>query len=284
MKILIIGITGYVGNHLYNELKRDTENIIYGTYNTNTPNTSIPLNQCIHFNNENQTTLKHFIENNKIDIIINAIGYKNVAGCETLMLNSNVIIVENLINSATQYNVKLAQISTDYVFDGHNGGYNENSTPSPNTYYGKTKLYAEELITKNTSNYLIIRTGGLFGNHHHLFSAVKNSKQFEAFLNRFNTPTSMITLAQSIIDLHNNNATGIFHITDSLRLNKFEFLTMYLKSIGADTNVLIPSQATNNILIPYDISLTSIKTTKYQTNQLDRLIEYEDRNNSSFID
>jgi len=284
MNLLITGITGYVGSHLYNELKKDITNTIYGTYNTNQPKTLRTQDKCIHFSNINQIELKHLIEDNKIDVIINAIGYKNIAGCEKTMLDSNLTIIENLTNIIKKHKIKLVQISTDYVFDGYNGRYAETSVTSPNTYYGKTKLNAEKFLTKELLNNLIIRTGGLFGNNHHLFSSVKNSTQFEAFIDKFNTPTSIITLCKSIIDLCKNDAIGIYHITDTLRLNRFDFLSMYLKSINANIKILKSIKAPPNLLIPYDISLTSTKFNKYQTNQLDRLIEYENRNNSTIIE
>ena len=53
---------------------------------------------------------------------------------------------------------KLIHVSTDYIFDGKNASYSEDSLPSPINYYGKTKLEAENCIRSSQKKYIIIRT------------------------------------------------------------------------------------------------------------------------------
>src|SRR3989338_1850382 len=54
-------------------------------------------------------------------------------------------------------------ISTDYVFDGTRGPYEENASPCPLNVYGRLKLEAEEWLQIHLSNYVIIRTTNVYG-------------------------------------------------------------------------------------------------------------------------
>ena len=51
----------------------------------------------------------------------------------------------NLINNSS-FKTKLIHFSTDYIFDGKSGPYDESSIPNPINYYGKTKLESENIL------------------------------------------------------------------------------------------------------------------------------------------
>lgn len=273
MKILIIGITGYVGSCLHYELQSHT---IYGTYNTR------KTHDYINFNNNNIKDLDNFLSNNEIDLVINAAGCKDIHGDKEILYDSNVNLVKTIVNIVHKHKLKLVHISTDYVFCGDRGWYNEESDKDPKTYYGFTKSMAENDIKYVLDDALIIRTGGLFWKSHHLFSKLlenlKHNKQFDAYVDRYNTPTSMTTLALSIIDLYNAHKSGIIHIHDKLKLNRYNFLAMYLKSIGTKSTILNGIVAGDSILIPYDLSLASIYENKHSISQFERMVDYENSN------
>lgn len=87
-------------------------------------------------------------------------------------------IVENHPESATMLNVEasanlakvaaaagafLIYISSDYVFDGSNPPYREDSVPNPLNLYGKTKLGGEQVILQNSDNAAVLRVPVLYG-------------------------------------------------------------------------------------------------------------------------
>ncbi len=76
-----------------------------------------------------------------------------------------------LINGAGAANLaaacdnRLAQLSTDYVFDGQaRRPYAEDHMPSPRSAYGRTKLAGERAVLErmSTSGY-VVRTAWLYG-------------------------------------------------------------------------------------------------------------------------
>jgi len=115
----------------------------------------------------NHTIVAAFIEINKIDVIINCAAYTAVdkAESEPELANAiNHLAVANFAQISQENNIKLIQISTDYVFDGTNHKpYVETDIPNPQSVYGKTKLDGElEMIRINPKNSIIIRTSWVY--------------------------------------------------------------------------------------------------------------------------
>jgi len=69
----------------------------------------------------------------------------------------NVTAVENLAEASRKVSAQLIHVSTDYVFDGKNGPYDEIARPNPLGYYGKTKLASENAIISAAIQHTIVR-------------------------------------------------------------------------------------------------------------------------------
>ena len=65
---------------------------------------------------------------------------------------TNVIGTKNVYMSCLNYNIPMIYISTDYVFQGNLGDYNEDGIPFPKTYYALSKYLGEEIVLRNRLN------------------------------------------------------------------------------------------------------------------------------------
>lgn len=94
-------------------------------------------------------------------LIVHAAAYTNVGGAEKDREQCwavNVTGTRHMAKAANEVGAKLLHISTDYVFDGEQGGYRESDTPGPVVnYYSLTKLVAEE-AARAAREHLIVRT------------------------------------------------------------------------------------------------------------------------------
>lgn len=187
-------------------------------------------------------------------IVIYAAGCKDLPMCE---LNSQDATNINAVYPSllSQIYQPFVYISTDYVFDGTSGQYNENSQTNPTTVYGQTKRQGEV-----TTYGHIIRTGGLYNNHHYptwvkwLRSMFKTtSDTVTAYSNVYNTPTHTYDLATSILELI-QEPPMIYHVTGKDKINRYDLLTLYARHNGFDYNRIIHSESDHK-----DLSLTSIK-------------------------
>ena len=174
-----------------------------------------------------------FIKSHSPSIILHLAGLKDVFLCEknrALSHQLNVILNENMTEICTLLSSKLIFVSSDYVFDGENGSFNETSIPNPSTQYGIDKLKAEQHIQKNLKHHAILRTSGIFGMKKDFVSTViehlSADAPFSAYDNLINTPTFIEDFANMLHGVIKNNLNGLFHCSGSEALSRFEFARM----------------------------------------------------------
>jgi dTDP-4-dehydrorhamnose reductase len=95
------------------------------------------------------------------EVLVHAAAYTDVAAAEqnrAACWRINVEGTRAVVRAAIDVGVFLVHISTDYVFEGTRGMYQEEDPPGPAcNYYALSKLVAEELV-RLAPRHLIIRT------------------------------------------------------------------------------------------------------------------------------
>ncbi len=245
-KLLIIGGASLVGSTIINYAQNDYE--IFATKNiTPIDNPKVSLLQVDLL--ENKTKILDYIKKIKPEAVIHTVAFPNVDFCESnhkLTDLLHVKITEDISEICKKINSKLIYFSTDAVFDGKKSGkYFESDITNPLSYYGKTKLKAEEIILRNTNN-LILRTTVIYGWHirsrftNWVLNSLKNTKIVNAFIDQYNTPTLVDDLANSIPKILENDLSGLFHATGKSCLNRFEFAQKLAVQFGLDKSLIVP--------------------------------------------
>jgi dTDP-4-dehydrorhamnose reductase len=151
-------------------------------------------------------------------------------GCELL----NVTAVSYLIHACKSNNTFFCHVSTDFIFDGLSGPYDEEAKPCPISIYGESKLRAEQLLQASTIKWGIARTILVFGivedmSRTNIILWVKKSledgKTINVVTDQFRTPTLAEDLAMGCWLITKNHVQGIFNISGS------DFLTPYEMAI-----------------------------------------------------
>jgi len=135
----------------------------------------------------------------KPDVVIHTASETNVDKCEKEKEHAwktNVEGTRNIALASSEVGAKLVYVSTDYVFDGEKGKYEEQDKPNPINYYGVTKLEGENQVIQHCKNYAILRTSVLYGWHPWkqnfatwTINQLKQSKEITVVENHYNTPT-----------------------------------------------------------------------------------------------
>ena len=73
--------------------------------------------------------------------------------------------MKKLINYFILQKVKIIFFSTEFIYDGKKGNYNEKDIPNPINLYGNQKLIIENFIIENTNNYSILRISKTYTNN-----------------------------------------------------------------------------------------------------------------------
>ena len=225
----------------------------------------------------------------KPNIIIHTAGLIHPLTCEEnkeLAWEINVIGTKNILDCSREFKSKLVYISTDYVFDGKNNPYDELDQPNPLNYYGQTKFESEKLIS-SLDDYLIIRTAWINDVEKNsssfimqLINSLKNDKSFIVPYDQFGSPTIPSNLSEIIYELIQQNKKGIFHVTGTTYISRFDFALKIAESFSLD-KTLIQKVSTNNlnqkISRPLEINL-NLKKLKSSINtkilSLDEQLDY----------
>src|SRR3989344_6584283 len=147
----------------------------------------------------------------------------------------NVEGVKNVASECKKNKKNLLFISTDFVFDGSDGPYDENSPVGPDldkvSWYGITKLEAERLIRKTLKTFIILRISypfrGPFSQKDDQIKRILRlydaGNLYPMFYDQIITPTFIDDIAPAISLLFKKRARGIFHLASPKITNHFEF-------------------------------------------------------------
>lgn len=145
------------------------------------------------------------------DVVIHAAALTNVDWCEDNPIEAAAVNVDgtrHVALAAAKTGARLIFFSSEYVFDGVQGPYTEDSVPNPINEYGRQKLAGEAIVRQLCRNYLIIRTTTVFGyqpgGKNFLVSfleRMRNQEEVPVPFDQVSTPTYVEDIARITADL-----------------------------------------------------------------------------------
>ena len=125
--------------------------------------------------------------------------------------------------------VPLIFLSTDLVFDGRAGNYDEAAPVNPLSVYAETKAAAEQILLANP-NHTVIRTSlnggtsptGDRGFNEQMRWAWAAGQSMSLFTDEFRAPISAEATARAIWELAARSSPGLYHVAGSERLSRWQ--------------------------------------------------------------
>ena len=283
-KILIIGGSGMLGNTLLRFFSRK-KNFDVSTTIRSSKLLGISNKSCNYqlFNNihlEDKKDISKVFDQVRPDVVINCAGvikHSNESIDHLKVLLLNTILPHYLAKLSENFNARLIHFSTDCVFLGSKGNYNESDFPDALDFYGRSKLLGEI----NYPNTITIRTS-LVG---HELNSTKNliewflmqNHEIKGYNEAIFSGLSTFEVAK-VIDtyiLPNKKLEGLYHLS-SQPISKYGLLLLvkkiYKKSIGIikDHSLKINRsldssrfcKATNYVSKPWDLMIQEMKEFK----------------------
>lgn len=182
----------------------------------------------------NVEKVSFFFKTTTVHWCINCAAYTAVDNAEIdrdLAYQINVLGAINIAKACQEYEVKLIQLSTDFVFDGSKKTpYKELDLAKPQSVYGHTKLKSEEEVQKLCPTSFIVRTSWLYSEFGHNFmkTMVRLASEQELIRvvdDQIGSPTYAVDLAKALIQIISDDKTnfGIFHYANQGEISWFEF-------------------------------------------------------------
>jgi dTDP-4-dehydrorhamnose reductase len=281
MKILILGVTGLLGNTAFRFLSRNANNEIFGAlrspeklrfFEKNKQANIYVINDMFDFD-----SVKKIINKIKPEIVINCIGVTNKTALSSFdTFKTNSLLPKKLSIISRSMNIKFIHISTDCVFSGRTGFYKETDIPDPENEYGLSKLLGEI----NDGESLTIRTsliGHEINSRYGLLEWFLSQKdKCDGYSNVIFSGFPTVTFSE-ILEKHifsNLNLKGIIHIASN-PINKFELLKLisrkYNKTIRISENDHL--KVNRSLNANFFNSISNIKIPEWEV-LIDNMLEF----------
>jgi dTDP-4-dehydrorhamnose reductase len=184
--------------------------------------------------------------------IIHTAAMTNVDACESnqeACEKLNVTAVASLATLCQEFNIQLIHLSTDFIFDGADGPYTEDDSPNPLSFYGKSKLKAEQAIVASDCKFAILRTIIVYGvaaamSRSNIVLWAKNTLEKGETISVVNDQWRMPTLAEDLaaacIAAVQNEAQGVFHVSGKNFMNMVELVQQVADFWHLDKTLIQP--------------------------------------------
>lgn len=266
-KILITGSNGLLGQKLvYNLLKRGNAEIIATSKGENRLKEKKgyiyePLD--ITKKTEVETIIKKYCP----DCVINTAAMTNVDACETQRAacwDINVTAVENIVDALEQNPIprekeltgfgtpRLVHLSTDFIFDGASGPYNEKATPNPLSYYALSKNESEKIVISSQLKWAIARTIIVYGIVDNMSrsnivlwakDALTKGQKINVVDDQFRSPTLAEDLAEGCILIVEKEVEGVYNISGKDFMSILELVYRVADFWKLDKSLVTPSKS-----------------------------------------
>ncbi len=223
--ILIVGGSGQIGAALCRAWTGVGQRAI-GTYYERA------TGDCVQLDAANRDRVFEVIRAMEPRIIINSLNAKG--GTDACELNPELAVqahfetARNLADAATEVDARFVQISTDYVFDGHAGPYDESAEPRPLSQLGRAKRDAERYALR-VAHALVVRTSFVFSWTPwsqtknfvmQLFDADRSHRSMRVPVDQVGNVTYAPNFADALVELLERRATGVYHVAGTTRCSK----------------------------------------------------------------
>ncbi|MFZ0183902.1 MAG: SDR family oxidoreductase [Nitrosotalea sp.] len=231
-KILIIGL-GFLGNTIFQQAPKFNVKP-FGTH-------KLDLDIC------SIESIEKTVEKTQPDCIINCAALTNLDQIEsspTAAYAVNSQGAKNVAIVSLKKKIKLIHISTDSVFDGKKGMYDENDLPNPINEYAKSKKIGEDFIREIYGDAIMVRTN-FYGNNQEgkfLFNWILKNLQQKKSITGFDdvifNPLEIENLSAMIIELTNKDLGGLIHLSSDEIMSKYQFAKKIAHTMQLDENLI----------------------------------------------
>lgn len=251
-KVLVTGSNGLLGQKIiYSLIERKDIDLLASSKGLNRLVTKSGY-KYIDLDITQNEEVKKVFENENPDAVINCAAMTNVDYCEENQDSCweiNVNAVENLAKSCEVSKSHLLQLSTDFVFDGKSGPYNEKDKPNPLHFYAKSKLKSEEIVKKTMTNWTIARTIIIYGITDNMSRSnivlwakkeIENGNAINVVNDQLRSPTLAEDLAKGCISIIDKSAFGLYHLSGPNTYSILDLVYQVADFYNLDKSLILP--------------------------------------------
>jgi CDP-6-deoxy-D-xylo-4-hexulose-3-dehydrase len=242
-KAAVIGASGLVGRTLMRVLENNQFEVT-GTYAAH------PADRLTRLDISDSSVVRAYFRQVRPEIVFLTAALTNVDYCEDHpdeAFRINTEGTKHVAQEAGRYGSKLVFYSTDYIFDGRDGPYDETAQPCPISIYGKSKLEAERAIQEILEDYLILRTTVVYGWDRRsmnfamqVYHKLQGGAPLQVPEDQVGNPTLVDYLAEASVRLIQQETRGIVNVVGKDLVPRSEFGKALARVFGMDPELISP--------------------------------------------
>lgn len=248
-RVLLCGSNGLLGQHLALTLNARADLEVLNTGRQRSFVFDHHLFDYTQLDLTQRGDVRSLISSFQPDVVINTVAAVDVDWCELhheQAWQANVATAEHLAEACRKADAHLIHYSTDYVFDGRQGPYDESARPHPVNYYGKTKLAAENALLSAAIRTSILRVSLLFGTGTGVkgnfglktVRLLREGSIVRATNDIGTNPTHIADAAAAAVACFERGSTGIYHVSGATFATRYEFARTLAEAFGYDIGLI----------------------------------------------
>ncbi len=161
---------------------------------------------------------------------------------------ANVVAAAHVAGHARRNGAHLIHVSTDHVFDGKEGPYDEEARPNPIGVYARTKWLGEEAVRLLAGNWAIARTAVVYGYPPSrrpnfgswLLNTLRDGRGARLFVDQYVSPSLALNVAEQLVELVERRLPGIWNVAGAEVVNRLQFGEDLCDVFRLDRKLLVP--------------------------------------------
>lgn len=184
------------------------------------------------------------------DVVVIAAGMTAVERCEEapeLADRVNHRAPALIARHAARHGARCVYLSSEYVFDGHRGPYDEEDQPRPLSVYGHSKLAGEHAVLEADPRSLLVRTTVVYGPEaagknfaYQLGDHLLRGTPMAVAADQVSTPTYNRDLARAMVaHVREPGSARTVHLSGPERLSRSAFARRLADGAGLDGSLIV---------------------------------------------
>jgi len=245
--VLITGAGGFVGENLAHRFAREAELAL--AYGSHKPQATAHKYFSVDLSVRGE--FSRALGDIRPDTVIHTAAMVSPDLCERdprMAYTVNVEGTREIARWTEERGAGMIYFSTDLVFDGKKGGYNEEDAPGPLNVYGRTKLEGEEQVLRICTRWAIVRLALSYGTTRgakgdwtlSMRRALDTGKTLHLYTDQFRTPAYVGDTAEAVFRLALGGRNGIYHMGGAERISRYDFGRKFCRLYGLDEQRFVP--------------------------------------------
>jgi dTDP-4-dehydrorhamnose reductase len=189
----------------------------------------------------------------KPDAVLHTASMTEVDACEKdpqAAYAANVAAAAFVARGAREAGAHLVHVSTDYVFDGDAGPYDESSLPNPRGVYATTKLMGEGAARVFCPGAAVARTAVVYGwpaagrpnFGAWLVGELSQGKGVRLFEDQYVSPSLADSVAAQVVELATRRLGGVWNTCGAQVVDRVSFGRALCEVFGLDARLITPTR------------------------------------------